>query len=563
MNAKEKQNSIISRFPGGTLSSKVVSIYVLTIFAVFPCFSTNRYYGILEDKFYFFWYATAAAAVLFLLARLTEGESGGQSEKTFKKAKTASAEKTGVLKALKARLFPSDYAALALLLATAVSTAFSEWPFEAFWGNQGRYQGLFLWIFYFIAYFLTAHFYEPKRSHFDVFLLAGLYVAGLAVLDYMGLDVRNWKEGSQDPRLLSFSSTIGNVNSLTAVLGVYAAVSAALFSLERKSIVRQLCYWLSTLVFFMGLIAGVSDNAVLSLAALFALLPFLAFRLRGGLRRWLLVLCAFCTAMGAVDWLTVLMYRMNIRFLPRGFRGLLLKLSIEHRKPWFCAALCLLAAVLLLWLADRAVKNGRMKDRLPAVFQRLWAAMLAAAAAAGIWVLADVNKGNRAELYKPYYNFLYFNDSWGTGRGYAWRLAWNYMKEFPLFNKLFGSGPETYAIYTARYDYLEMTRKTGVFYDSPHNEPLQQLFCVGILGFLSYMGMFLLSVWQGFRAGKELFEKDPAKASCYLAAAFAVPVYFSQSFINISVPIVFPFALMMLSIAASGARERGAFLNKK
>lgn len=50
----------------------------------------------------------------------------------------------------------SDWAMIIFLIAVTISTLQSEYRFESFWGNEGRYMGMFLILLYGISFLLSA-----------------------------------------------------------------------------------------------------------------------------------------------------------------------------------------------------------------------------------------------------------------------------------------------------------------------------------------------------------------------------------------------------------------------
>lgn len=462
-----------------------------------------------------------------------------------------------------------DYFLLAFLLITLLSSACSEWPYEAFWGTMGRYQGAFLWIWYVVAYFMVTRFFRFRKWYFDVFLAVGLYVAVWQIQDYMNLDPHGWLADVVATQKHMFTSSIGNVNTYTAVIALYMSVSAVLFVSEKNrglgrcqgmiSVIRLLFYGAGLLIFFTAMITGQSDNAVLGVAALFAFLPFYAWKDRRGFVRYFWGLVLFAGAMLLTQRLTLAYPNPYIGF----WSGLLLGFCEKSGVKDLLLGLAQLAAV--IWLlctflpvrirkeaqkaqdifrekkrsqgqgqeqynltaedADshtdhtsvshtvgtstkrasvrlsRAQYELRMEQKLPAAFRLIWLALGIAALLGLIWIFWDANHGGHPEWYAPYSNLFYFDNNWGTHRGHNWGILMRHFQEFPLWKKLIGSGPETYGIVTYIFDYNEMIDLYGETYDSPHNEFLQYLFSVGITGFVAYYGFLItgaVQAWKGF-----------------------------------------------------------------
>ncbi|MBQ8165874.1 MAG: O-antigen ligase family protein, partial [Lachnospiraceae bacterium] len=135
-----------------------------------------------------------------------------------------------------------------------------------------------------------------------------------------------------------------------------------------------------------------------------------------------------------------------------------------------------------------------------------------------------------------------FNDKWGTYRGFVWSRAWNIFSDAPLVNKLFGYGNETFGVYMNAYYYDDMVNIVGKMYDNAHNELLQYLVTLGILGVISYLGVVVSSVFYMLKYGK----------GNYMVYGFltATVGYFFQSIINLNQPITTPlyFVIMALGV---------------
>ena len=90
---------------------------------------------------------------------------------------------------------------------------------------------------------------------------------------------RHNDEASPDTsqKLGDLTSTIGNINTYTAYIGIIMGFAAALFSLEEKPL-KLAWYYICMVISFLAMITGRSDNTYLSIGALFILLPFILFK---------------------------------------------------------------------------------------------------------------------------------------------------------------------------------------------------------------------------------------------------------------------------------------------
>lgn len=615
--------------------------------AGFPLFMSNKYYNIQDDKMYFMIYVTAVFAavtavmgiVLFIKKRKNT-VSAGAADKNSTAEATGSAD--NIIKAARLRGWVTEHTAFAdrfalcFFLVLIISTACSKWSYEAFWGNMGRYQGLYLWIFYMAAYLMISRFYTPKQWHMDIFMLVGLIVCGWGVLDFFYKSPFGWQESARDYMAFDFSSTIGNVNLLTGFEGIMLIVSSAMFIGNRDAegygacaltaanegsdgskktafaaLIRDILYYATAFAAMMGLICGFSDNAVISVGCAVCFLPFFAFGNVRRLIRYIGLLAGYAGAFVLIRGLTA----SGMQTVSYEHWGMLLGLCTEHGDKLqllFAVLLAVCIAAELIYrlheskrhgngIAAEQIKSGRAantsaeaeaegieikaevrtvtegkeneKDenaagagtdrRGPTRWLRcIWAMLGIIAALIIIYIFYDANTGGHPELYAPYSNLLIFDSNWGTRRGFNWHLAFGYIRDFPLFNKLFGSGPETYPIYTYSFDYYNMVNAFDEVYDSPHNEWLQYLFTTGILGFISYYGWVVSSVITGCRAGIDgLKGQAHDHRECAIrhlmgtAFAYGALTYTLVSFVNISAPCLTPMVILCMGAAAAAGRR--------
>ena len=110
----------------------IIDVYVFLILCCFPLFVVNQYYELLKVKYYFY-----IGSVIFLLtAALIAGTIGQSSLKTY----FASFKWKDFIKTFST----IDTALLVFLLIAGISTIRSDYVYESFWGNEGRFSGLFL-----------------------------------------------------------------------------------------------------------------------------------------------------------------------------------------------------------------------------------------------------------------------------------------------------------------------------------------------------------------------------------------------------------------------------------
>ena len=125
--------------------------------------------------------------------------------------------------------------------------------------------------------------------------------------------------------------------------------------------------------------------------------------------------------------------------------------------------------------------------------------LLAAVAAAVLWMFYDANFAGHQDKYQAIAKYIVFNDNWGTNRGFAWRISWENFKNFPLIHKIFGFGPDTFGIITTFNNYKEMSEIYHVTFDNAHNEYLHFLLTIGAAGLTAYLLLSLIHICTGLR----------------------------------------------------------------
>ena len=586
---------------------KLTEAYVVFFVVAFPLFVHDKYFDILNDKFYLFWMSCAILAGVSIVAAIImlPGELGGQRRTGKAAAKGAKGRKGADgddqkrtapgfgmrLKAFFQRLSLPDRFFLLFMIVSIVSTVCSEYPYEAFWGHYGRYQGLFLWFFYAALYVLISRFYRARQWHMDLFLVVGAAMSIWACLDYLGFDILGWRGAIGDPMFrYDFSSGIGNVNSLTAMISLYMSVSAVLFTDQAMGDLRGKCrkalYGISFFLSATALIMSASDNGALAAAALLYVLPFYCWKKRSGINIYLLTAALFFLSMYATGMATEAVNALNsenaaaggsfgLDIMPQHKWGILLMLSNGQKDLMGQIFVVILFITMFKYFLDYSGWQKKRKEVLgdygfEAYMEEpagrsgriLWGAVGVAAIVGIAWMFYDANTGGHPELYQPYSKFFIFNDYWGTNRGFNWKILIGYFAGFPLIRKLIGAGPETYGVYTGVRDYYHMIETTNETYDSPHNEFLQYLFSTGIISFIGYYGTVATAVWGGiFGKGNAVRpgqagqteqsvsrRNRPRATTISAAAAFAVLSYTAASLVNISAPTVTPMMILLLSI---------------
>ncbi len=502
----------------------VVLIYTLAIFVIYPITVDDAYFNITLTKTNYFQKTSIAFAVCFVVAFVLDIIV----HKYFELDEKLVAEDNA--KFYTKPVFWMELFALANVMAWYMTDC-SEY---AATGVTARRMGLVMYLIIAVVFIMIASY--SYISKLAVIALAGAsvytYMAGIA--QHLELDIAFWETGKKSAfefmhyreRLSSdqfdiYMSTFGNINIFSSF------------------IVISLCLFLGVFIFtginYMKLISGAvvvlggaslmianSDSGYIGVAGALFVLLLLSYN-QGKVRTFIISLILLACG----NLLVVLMNNFAVGDYDKrgGFAQALDRMDL--------AFILILALVMVLLVVHYLAVNR--KDKLDKLNKKLVTkVILIGTAVTGI---VTVVVGNLMGV-----GIFTFDDKWGTYRGFVWSRAWNIFCDAPLVNKLFGYGNESFGIYMKAYYYDDMTNIVGKIYDNAHNELLQYLVTLGVVGLVAYVGVFVASVVYMLKHGK----------SNYLVYAFVAATvgYFVQALININQPITTPlyFVIMALGV---------------
>ena len=514
----------------GKITGNLMTIYVLFYLAVFPLCIHDHYYDILDIRFELFWKPTLAYGILFVLLGLfyliaDNLYNEGRIWKTFFDSLKN--------KGWKKYISSTDIAFTLLILIFSLSTAFAEYPYEAFWGNRGRWQGLMLWLMFYIAYILITRFYKYKKWHLYAFLLGASLVVIWAIFNFFLINFGMF-EDTKDEYKYTFVSSIGNINTYLNFTAMFFGVSSAMFIQAEKPLENILIY-IAVAIAAFGQVMGLSDNAVLSTAIILAVLPICIIRNRAHIAKFFLVMSTYLAALKITSMITLSGIETMNDLDPS-------QQITMAGKGFFTTLLMVVLLFTAISVAYAYMKRDKAETKDVKMFKLFWKIILAAGIITIITVFFCANKGIHSELWEPYRSFLIFDDRWGTGRGLNWRLGMEYwLNDSTFLTKILGYGPDTYYIITMdRFMNIMQDAGYGMF-DSAHNEYFEYFITVGILGLVSYIVLLYIALRTMLRSG----------VSGIKAAAVGVIAYAFQAVVNIAVPLTTPVFMILMFIGNS------------
>lgn len=509
--------------------SIIVGLHVAAVLIGLPIVYQNYYYNILQVKYYYY----CGCSITMLVALLVYGIIKMTHEKRWNQLNIRNLKNVKILELFSV----PDLMLIMFWIVAAISTVLSPFKFESFWGNEGRYGGLFLITLYTAVYFFIVKCFQVRSWYVDLCLAVGLAVCIFGLTDFFNLDLLGFETYLTSSEKNSFTSFIGNINMYTQLVSIYLGVAAFMW-VGTKNRVKSIWYYICLWIIFLAAIVGQSDNVYISMAALFAVLPLYAFRSRRGIRRYLILIMTFLASVWVVQW-------VSIKFAGQVVAIHSIYNMIAEYEKLNIVILGLGAVILLLYVLDYAVKKQDAK--VTPWLWRGWLVLIIIAVLAVLYVLYDVNIAEGGEKYGSLQNYLKFTDSWGSSRGFAWRIALENYGKFPIHQKLFGHGPDTFGLITYFNNLAEMQSSYRVIFENAHNEYLQYLMTMGIFGVFAYVGL-LVSAFV-------LVIKRQMNHVPVMAMLTGVFCYVTQGVVNISQPIVTPIMWTLLAMSIAGCRK--------
>lgn len=536
-NVKQPQNMAEDSFAAvcSSVINGIISVCVIVLMVVFPLIYDDAYTNIMDVKYICYYVTIIGVLALLLIAVLVM--------MTIDCIKYKGEHTKKVLSGLLPRnwrhtFMMCDIFAVLFGIAVCISTFHSDYFYESFWGNEGRYSGMFLLTLYVAAYLVISRFWRLKGRYLELFLISGMIMCVIGITDYFRLDVLRFRGPNIDLAESDiFTSTVGNINSYTAYVGMIMGFAASLFIVEKKKW-KVIWYYVCMIISFFAIIMGCSDNAYLAIIALFGLIPFLVFRDRMCVKRYLIMLASFFTVIFCIDKINQAYEGIVI-----GLDSLFSVITGLKILPYFVIMLWMLVLV-FCWYDKKCSAAGKDTGKR---FLYVWGGVSVIVLLAVGFVLFDANLGGHPERYEAARNYLIFSEHWGTNRGYIWGASLKLFSKFTWAGKLFGYGPDTFGILTMKEIPFEMINVTKQFYDSAHNEYIQYLVTIGIAGLCTYLLFLGSALWYMGREWKENFY--------ILGALGAVLCYAAQATININLPIVAPMMWLLLTVAIAECRR--------
>lgn len=483
------------------LGKQMTGFYILVMCVFFPAFYTNKMFSLTRDKKYFFLSTTFVYFILLIPAV-------GKILCEFRKEKFC--------------IRKTDTAfAVILLLAVVVSTVFAIDRKEAFWEMCSRTVCGICFLCFVFVYFGVRNY-----GTFDSIVIWG-WLIGSAVIYLFGIlcackiNFMYIQTGTESPEI--FLTPLGNTNFNACFVSLMLPLVMVMFMLCKERF-SQGTYSINLYMGFLFVFFIKTESAFLAIVAGMLLLGYFAAGNSGWLLRYIQI---FGIYMAAKVTICMLLHLCREHMYPFDGIG---RLALGD--AWVLTELCCFAAA--------AVLAARKKDAIAERFSRMRKGILLfllALAVIGILILIGINVNSGSVQEGSFWSRLILKDETFNSRGFIWKGTVQSFQEEPLWRKFFGNGLNCYKDFMSE----KFQEESLVFLDSnlrdPHNELLQMLVDMGMLGVVGYFGLLGATLVRACRMWK--------KNELQIVVIVTLCVYLLQGLVNgysiYHLPILFIF----------------------
>ncbi len=492
----------------------VVSIYVFFMFTIYPLYYENKYYNMGDAKWHFFrWVTLVGVALMFAIF-------------IWYQLHLVSVGKLGEYWNIKATSL-TDRFVLAYALVAILSFALS--PFKAYTltGYDGWYMGLIAQLAFVTIYYFVSRFWRWDEVVLTIYLAVSAVVFLICVLNRFMIDPLEMYVDLEERYIINFISTLGQATWFSSYMVLLYPIGLFAYWCYDSRLVRIL----SGIYLLLGsitMIAQNSDSAIMAYGAVYLGLFWFSFKDNTRMRRFiesLILLFAGWKIMGILQ----VIFSDRAVVLSNTMRTLSIGMI-----SW---VMLVITIAVYLWYIRMCGRDTFQVEKYRSVRVGVIVALIAMIIVVAVYITLNTIGALKGTPLASDNNYLLFDEFWGNNRGSSWMVAvGTFMKSDPL-RKLFGAGPDGFYNQVYRYYADVLTEKWGenTVLTCAHNEWLNSFITVGLIGAITYIGIFV--------GGIVRFAKQADKTPEVIAPIMCILAYMAHNFFCyqqiICTPIIF------------------------
>ena len=484
---------------------KISDMYIFLLIVLFPLMvDRTGFFHILECK----WYSYITIASVYLIVNiLVLGYFLINKVNYFKSIKLSIIQKL----------------AIAFLLINVVSCFCSPF-FKTYdlYKGVGRGEGLIAMSLYTLTFLCVSLFAKFKRRHIMYFTISSLLLNTVAILQYVGFNPFNMYQNGIGTHNVSFMTTIGNIDFISALYCILLTISfSAFIFLEDNKTWEKVLHLLSVFMgFYIIGIIDVQSGKVGFLGTFVLLLPFIVVK-NQRLSRFLLVVASILMGY-CINIIINVEYHYSIHRL--GF----------YFQFDYIVVLFLIVCSLLVLSAYILKKTNYDYSNNKKIIKYFYLSIVAGAfmVLLGLY-LVDFKSGILYEMHELLHGN--FDDDFGTYRIFLWKRTLKLIPQYPIL----GSGPDSFAIrFMAKYSKDIAAIGPLTINDTAANAYLTMTINLGIVGIICYLSFIFFQLKEGIK-----------KMNDYSAILLiGIICYLIQDFFNLWLVIVTPIFWLLMAL---------------
>ena len=425
------------------------------------------------------------------------------------------------IKLYKKKLTPIEWSAIIFLIINILLFIFSPYlGKENLLLGPGRGEGLIVSVLYILSFLFVAHFGKFNKKHIIYFSISSILVSTIAILRFVGFNPFNMYQDGIGTHNVSFMTTIGNVDFISAFYVITLTISAtALLFLENNKY-EKLIHYISILFgSFIFNIIEVDSGKVAFLFVILIILPY-AFKDNIKLSTTLKIVSLFLLSI-AINMFINIEYHYDLAKL--GF----------YFKIDYILILFIIFIIVLFLLSRYLINISYSINNKNYIKNYFKLGLLCSVIGILSLYLIPFKSGMLYEIHELLH--LNFDDNFGTYRIFLWKRTIPLIKDYPFL----GSGPDTFALRFMPI-YSDDIAKIGplTINDTAANIYLTMFINLGIMGALSYIAFLTLQLYNGIKY----------KSSYSFVLLSSIICYMVSSFFNLSVVVISPLFWLLMAI---------------
>ncbi len=447
----------------------------------------------------------------------------------------------------------TDWFVIAYMILTLISFfANPKYMKDNFWGYPGWYMGLFSQFTFVFLYFIVSRFGDYYKIILAFLAGTSFITYVLGILNRLLIDPLGVYEGI-DPKYYNFISTLGQHTWYSSFVCTFLPFVMGLYMVGKKRWLHILC-GVFCVVGFMTVETQNADSAFFAMFGAFLVLFYVAVKEAVWMRRFMELGWGFLVAGKIFQGL--LKMKPNEYLFTEGLEVKLGKISlffITDNRSWI-----LIGALTVIWaLFFLLEKKNQYPVKAMGIFRIMVFVLIAVVLIAIVYIIVQGAKGRLPEQMMQKISgisYLVWNDSWGNWRGFTWRVTWKMITEFSPLHLLLGVGADGYARYgyEVYQDLIKSVWGDNVLTNA-HNEWMTMIVDGGILGGITYLGIYVMGLTKGLRnAGSDqnIIPVGVAMAAC-IGSYFGHDLFCYQQVL--CTPLVFVLMGMMSKYNSRGS----------